>query len=125
MGVNGQWPYVCTFDGIMDAYTFRIPTIEADVGDTIVVTAHNNLGNETTSLHFHGMFQKGSGIYDGVCQFLVRAIILTDVTRLLLLQHVPYSQATLTHTPLLPTLPELIGITRMTKANTQMDFEAK
>ncbi|KAH3914241.1 hypothetical protein HBH56_100670 [Parastagonospora nodorum] len=50
MGVNGQWP---------------IPTIEADMGDTIVVTAHNNLGNETTSLHFHGMFQKGSGIYDG------------------------------------------------------------
>jgi iron transport multicopper oxidase len=43
----------------------RIPTIEADVGDTIVVTAHNNLGNETTSLHFHGMFQKGTGIYDG------------------------------------------------------------
>jgi iron transport multicopper oxidase len=42
-----------------------IPTIVADVGDTVVVTAHNNLGNETTSLHFHGMFQKGSGIYDG------------------------------------------------------------
>jgi FtsP/CotA-like multicopper oxidase with cupredoxin domain len=47
----------------------RIPTIEADVGDTIVVTAHNNLGNETTSLHFHGMYQKGSGIYDGVRTF--------------------------------------------------------
>lgn len=42
-----------------------VPTIEADVGDTVVVTARNNLGNETTSLHFHGMFQKGTGIYDG------------------------------------------------------------
>jgi iron transport multicopper oxidase len=42
-----------------------IPTIEADVGDTVVVTARNNLGNETTSLHFHGMWQKGTGIYDG------------------------------------------------------------
>jgi iron transport multicopper oxidase len=45
--------------------SLSVPTIEADVGDTIVVTAHNNLGNETTSLHFHGMFQKGTGIYDG------------------------------------------------------------
>lgn len=68
MGVNGQWPYVWNFYENAHAHTTRIPTIEADVGDTIVINAHNNLGNETTSLHFHGMFQKGSGIYDGVCQ---------------------------------------------------------
>jgi iron transport multicopper oxidase len=43
----------------------RIPIIEAEVGDTVVVAVHNNLGNETTSLHFHGMFQKGSQAYDG------------------------------------------------------------
>jgi iron transport multicopper oxidase len=31
----------------------------------VSVTVHNNLGNETTSLHFHGMFQRGSAAYDG------------------------------------------------------------
>lgn len=39
--------------------------IEADVGDTIVVNARNSLGNETTSLHFHGMFQQGTQSFDG------------------------------------------------------------
>ncbi|KAF1941693.1 laccase-2 precursor [Clathrospora elynae] len=50
IGVNGQWP---------------IPIIEANVGDTVSVTVHNNLGNETTSLHFHGMFQTGTQASDG------------------------------------------------------------
>jgi iron transport multicopper oxidase len=39
--------------------------IEADLGDTIVVTAHNSLGNQATSLHFHGMFQQGTQQSDG------------------------------------------------------------
>jgi iron transport multicopper oxidase len=43
----------------------RIPIIEADVGDTVSVTVRNSLGTQSTSLHFHGMYQKGSGIYDG------------------------------------------------------------
>ncbi|KAF2463799.1 laccase-2 precursor [Lindgomyces ingoldianus] len=50
IGINGQWP---------------IPTIEANKGDTIVVKAKNSLGNETTSLHFHGMYQFGTPAYDG------------------------------------------------------------
>ncbi|OCK79663.1 multicopper oxidase [Lepidopterella palustris CBS 459.81] len=50
IGINGQWP---------------IPTIEANEGDTIVVNAKNSLGNETTSLHFHGMSQQGTGPSDG------------------------------------------------------------
>ncbi|KAF2637314.1 multicopper oxidase 1 [Massarina eburnea CBS 473.64] len=50
IGINGQWP---------------IPTIEANVGDTVVVNVQNNLGNETTSLHFHGMYQQGTNAYDG------------------------------------------------------------
>ncbi|KAF2193909.1 multicopper oxidase [Zopfia rhizophila CBS 207.26] len=49
-GINGEWP---------------IPTIEADKGDNIVVNVHNSLGNESTSLHFHGQFQVGSSAYDG------------------------------------------------------------
>ncbi|KAL1643610.1 hypothetical protein SLS61_009155 [Didymella pomorum] len=50
IGINGQWP---------------VPMIEADLGDTIVVTAHNSLGNQATSLHFHGMFQQGTQQSDG------------------------------------------------------------
>ncbi|PSN75263.1 hypothetical protein BS50DRAFT_36444 [Corynespora cassiicola Philippines] len=50
IGINGQWPN---------------PTIEANVNDTIVVNLRNSLGNESTSLHFHGMWQQGSGTSDG------------------------------------------------------------
>jgi iron transport multicopper oxidase len=39
--------------------------IEADVGDTVVVNAKNSLGTQSTSLHFHGMLQKGTGLSDG------------------------------------------------------------
>ncbi|KAH6629092.1 laccase-2 precursor [Boeremia exigua] len=50
IGINGKWP---------------VPMIEADVGDTIIVNAKNSLGNQATSLHFHGMFQQGSAQSDG------------------------------------------------------------
>jgi iron transport multicopper oxidase len=53
IGINGQWP---------------IPVIECDVGDTVSVTVHNNLPDQETSLHFHGMWQKGSQVYDGAGQ---------------------------------------------------------
>ncbi len=50
VGVNGQWP---------------IPKIEADIGDRIVVKVNNQLGNQTTSLHFHGLFMNGTNHMDG------------------------------------------------------------
>lgn len=50
MGINGQWP---------------IPPIVATVGDRIVVNLKNSLGNETTSLHFHGLYQNGTTHMDG------------------------------------------------------------
>jgi iron transport multicopper oxidase len=53
IGINGHWP---------------IPVIECDVGDTLSVTVHNNLPDQSTSLHFHGMWQKGSQTYDGAGQ---------------------------------------------------------
>lgn len=53
IGINGQWP---------------IPTIEANVGDTILIRARNDLGNQTTSLHFHGLFMNGSSHMDGPSQ---------------------------------------------------------
>lgn len=39
--------------------------MEADVGDTIVIHTTNNLGNETTGIHWHGQFQVGSNNMDG------------------------------------------------------------
>ena len=50
VGINGQWP---------------CPPIQVNIGDTVKVNLKNNLGNETTSLHFHGIFQTGSNQMDG------------------------------------------------------------
>ncbi|KAH8804527.1 iron transport multicopper oxidase FET3 [Xylogone sp. PMI_703] len=50
IGINGQWP---------------CPSIEASVGDIVVVQVTNNLGNQSTSLHFHGLDQKGTQVMDG------------------------------------------------------------
>ena len=40
--------------------------IEANWGDTIQVAVTNNIDNEGTSLHWHGILQKGTPWYDGV-----------------------------------------------------------
>lgn len=45
--------------------THRIPTIEANLGDQIVVNVKNSLPDQSTSLHFHGMFQQGTAQSDG------------------------------------------------------------
>jgi hypothetical protein len=50
IGINGQWP---------------IPIINTTVGDRVIIHLHNQLGNETTSLHFHGFFQNGTTEMDG------------------------------------------------------------
>jgi iron transport multicopper oxidase len=50
IGINGEWP---------------IPRIEATIGDRIVVNVINQLGNQSTSLHFHGLFQNGTNAMDG------------------------------------------------------------
>lgn len=50
IGINGQWP---------------CPAIEVDLGDEIVVQMYNDLGNQSTSLHWHGMFQNGTQEMDG------------------------------------------------------------
>ncbi|KAF2494641.1 hypothetical protein BU16DRAFT_573046 [Lophium mytilinum] len=42
------------------------PTIEANWGDTIVVTVNNKLQNNGTSIHFHGARQNYTNEYDGV-----------------------------------------------------------
>ncbi|MCJ1384904.1 hypothetical protein MMC17_008022 [Xylographa soralifera] len=50
IGINGQWP---------------LPAIRATVGDQVIVNVMNQLGNETTSLHFHGIYLNGSPEMDG------------------------------------------------------------
>ncbi|KAH7024677.1 Cupredoxin [Microdochium trichocladiopsis] len=50
IGINGAWP---------------IPPIRAAVGDRVVIHVKNSLGNETTSLHFHGLFMNGTTHMDG------------------------------------------------------------
>lgn len=50
IGINGQFP---------------LPAIEVNLGDTIVVNVVNQLGNETTGIHFHGQKQAGTNTMDG------------------------------------------------------------
>jgi iron transport multicopper oxidase len=50
IGINGQWP---------------IPPIVATKGDQVIINVKNSLGNESTSLHFHGLYMNGSTHMDG------------------------------------------------------------
>lgn len=50
IGINGQWP---------------CPQVDVDLGDRLIVTIHNNLGNESTGLHWHGINQYGHADMDG------------------------------------------------------------
>ncbi|EMC92270.1 hypothetical protein BAUCODRAFT_126264 [Baudoinia panamericana UAMH 10762] len=50
IGINGQWP---------------LPLLNITKGDNIVVHLNNMLGNQSTSMHFHGMFQNGTNEMDG------------------------------------------------------------
>jgi iron transport multicopper oxidase len=50
IGINGQWP---------------CPTLKASVGDNVVVNVQNQLGNQSTALHWHGLYQNGTAAMDG------------------------------------------------------------
>jgi iron transport multicopper oxidase len=51
MGINNQWPP---------------PVVNVTKGDRIVAYVTNHLGNETTSIHWHGMYQTNTTYMDGV-----------------------------------------------------------
>ena len=53
MGINGKWP---------------CPAIEVEKGDRVIINMHNDLGDQNTSLHFHGLFQNGTTHMDGPVQ---------------------------------------------------------
>ena len=50
IGINGQWP---------------CPTIEVDKGDRLIVHLVNGLEDQSTSLHFHGLYMNGTTYMDG------------------------------------------------------------
>lgn len=53
IGINGQWP---------------LPVMTAEIGDQVIVNVDNQLGNQSTTLHFHGLFQNGTTSMDGPAQ---------------------------------------------------------
>lgn len=53
IGINGQWP---------------IPVIEVTLGDRVIINVLNSLGNQSTSLHFHGLFMQNATHMDGPVQ---------------------------------------------------------
>jgi len=53
IGINGQWP---------------LPIMYATVGDTVIVNVDNQLGNQSTTLHFHGLYMNGTTEMDGPLQ---------------------------------------------------------
>ena len=50
ISINGQWPP---------------PTLKVSVGEQVTLHLINQLVNETTSIHFHGLFQNGTNEMDG------------------------------------------------------------
>jgi iron transport multicopper oxidase len=53
IGINGQWP---------------LPIMTATKGDRVIVNVNNQLGNQTTTLHFHGLYMNGTTNMDGPSQ---------------------------------------------------------
>jgi iron transport multicopper oxidase len=53
IGINNAWP---------------LPVMRGTVGDQVIVNVDNQLGNQTTTLHFHGLFMNGTTEMDGPAQ---------------------------------------------------------
>lgn len=53
IGINNKWPP---------------PVMTATLGDQVVVNVENQLGNQTTTLHFHGIYHNGTTHMDGAAQ---------------------------------------------------------
>ncbi|KAJ5113973.1 hypothetical protein N7456_002507 [Penicillium angulare] len=50
IGINNQWP---------------LPLVDVNKGDRVVVNMHNGLGDKSTSIHWHGMYQEDTNDMDG------------------------------------------------------------
>lgn len=50
IGINGEWP---------------CPQVDVNLGDRVIVDVYNDLGNQTTGIHWHGFHQYMTGMMDG------------------------------------------------------------
>lgn len=50
IGINGQWP---------------CPQVDVNMGDRVIFNIYNGLGNQSTSMHWHGIHQRGTTEMDG------------------------------------------------------------
>jgi iron transport multicopper oxidase len=50
IAINGKWPS---------------PQIVGNVGDNVIVNVNNNLGNQSLTIHWHGLHQTGNNANDG------------------------------------------------------------
>ena len=50
IGINGQWP---------------CPQVDVNKGDQLVIDVYNDLGNQSTGIHWHGLHQYMTGYMDG------------------------------------------------------------
>ena len=50
IGINGQWP---------------LPVVKVTRNDTVIINVDNQLGNQTTTIHFHGLYMYGTTEMDG------------------------------------------------------------
>lgn len=64
IGINNEWPN---------------PTIRIGKNDRIIINLTNNLPNQNTSLHFHGLFQRDSNTQDGP-EYVTQCPIAPGVT---------------------------------------------
>ena len=105
IGINGQWPP---------------PAIHANVGEQITVVLTNQLGNETTGMHFHGFFQEGTNFMDGptVPDWAWRNIYIHHYGTLN--SKMPFLDTELLTISHRSTNMAPIGITRTTEASTPM-----
>jgi iron transport multicopper oxidase len=50
IAINGKWP---------------APAVVGNVGDNVIVNVNNNLGNQSLTIHWHGIRQIGNNANDG------------------------------------------------------------
>ena len=50
IAINGKWP---------------APAVVGNVGDNVIVNVNNNLGNQSLTVHWHGILQMGNNANDG------------------------------------------------------------
>ncbi|KAK7519477.1 putative ferrooxidoreductase Fet3 [Phyllosticta citriasiana] len=50
IGINGKWP---------------LPVLNLTKGDRVIANVYNDLGNQSTSIHWHGFFHHGTNDMDG------------------------------------------------------------